>query len=626
MALHLDPRTGIYQFRKVVPEPFRPVFGKREFKKSLKTRSLAEARTLMIAPAAEYEQLLANAKQVLAGGWSEHGHTLLHRWLRDTERGERWLVMAAAMLTAYVAVADRHTRPGQTAEAPETPPEWAFQPAPPDPDEAAELLLKHKVRRIRGLMTWKTRLENLARLHSGKFSWVVEQVLLHAGSTHEDGSPLRDAIAAAGQREMIEAVIGRIKQDKPELRPASSVVMIHADAPPANALPSIPGAAGSTIGITVLEALEAWRSYDKGKKRDRKTISNWSLGVRRFTMMYGDLDLGLVTAQMVRDYRDVMLDVPARASKTIKFLPLAEQAAVAIRDGLPTLAPATVNSALSGLRAITEHVIDKIKSITLEDNAAARAKFVPLSDTDNARLPFDEDDLRAIFRRPSIQDSTGISEETLFWFMLLAAYTGCRLEEIATLRPMNVRTEKGILFVAVEPDRANVRSDQEEAEKSVKTGASIRDIPVHTLLLSAGFAELVERRRSEGAAWLFPDLKPNSMGKRGYRVSRLFARYLEELGITDQEKVFHSFRHTVRRNLRGRANEEIIDLICGHSDGKIGRRYGRGADMRPLREVVELIDYDGPDWDEVIAKGRNLGGLPPLREKDRTARQLGLSL
>src|SRR3546814_5540275 len=75
----------------------------------------------------------------------------------------------------------------------------------------------------------------------------------------------------------------------------------------------------------------------------------------------------------------------------------------------------------------------------------------------------------------------------------------------------------------------------------------------------------------------------NKFGQSTYRVSRLFARYLEGLGITDDEKVFQSFRHSIRRNLRGRAKEEMVDLICGHSDGKVGRRYGRGADMRPLR-------------------------------------------
>jgi hypothetical protein len=51
--------------------------------------------------------------------------------------------------------------------------------------------------------------------------------------------------------------------------------------------------------------------------------------------------------------------------------------------------------------------------------------------------------------------------------VLLAPFTGCRLEEIGTLRPINVRSEQGIWFIAVEHDRAQVRAGQDQAEKSL---------------------------------------------------------------------------------------------------------------------------------------------------------------
>jgi integrase len=155
-----------------------------------------------------------------------------------------------------------------------------------------------------------------------------------------------------------------------------------------------------------------------------------------------------------------------------------------------------------------------------------------------------------------------------------------------------------------------MRADKEQEQKSRKNQNAERDIPLHPILLRAGFLEFVQRQRESGADWLFPDLKPNKYGKRTYRVSRLFAAYLKQLGITDDEKVFHSFRHSIRRILRGRAPEEMVDLICGHSDGKTGRRYGRGADMRPLDEVIRLIDYGGADWDRVVNKGRRFAALP----------------
>ncbi|WP_166036850.1 tyrosine-type recombinase/integrase [Sphingosinicella sp. YJ22] len=219
--------------------------------------------------------------------------------------------------------------------------------------------------------------------------------------------------------------------------------------------------------------------------------------------------------------------------------------------------------------------------------------------------------MEAIFRDLVIEDATGIRPGDAVLDRPPRPLHGCRLEEVGTLRPFNVRSEQGIWFIATERDRAQVRADKDQDEKSLKSSNSDRDIPVHPVLLRAGFIEFVERRKAEGAEWLFPDFKPNKFGKRTSRVSRLFARYLEDIGITDDEKVFHSFRHSIRRNLRGRAKEEMVDLICGHSDGKVGRRYGRGADMRPLREVIELIDYGGPDWSKVVAHARGLGGLDP---------------
>jgi integrase len=307
-------------------------------------------------------------------------------------------------------------------------------------------------------------------------------------------------------------------------------------------------------------------------------------------------------------------------------LPLDEQASIADKVGLPTLAPATVNKALSALRSVTEHVIDKMSNVPLEINAAKMAKFVEVEDSEDKRLPFEEGHMKAIFRDLVMKDATGISEATLFWMVLLAPFTGCRLEEIGTLRPINVRSEQGIWFIAVERDRAQVRAGQDQAEKSLKSSNSDRDIPIHSVLIRAGFLDYVERRRSEGEEWLIPDLTPNKFGKRTYRVSRLFARYLEDLGITDDEKVFHSFRHSIRRNLRGRAKEEMVDLICGHSDGKVGRRYGRGAVMRPLREVIELIDYGGPHWADVVAQARKMTGLEPERAQPGPVVQLRLSV
>ncbi len=60
--LIVHPKTGIYQFRKVVPPKLRSKIGKREVKKSLETRDLAEARRRHAILSAELEQSWAKLK------------------------------------------------------------------------------------------------------------------------------------------------------------------------------------------------------------------------------------------------------------------------------------------------------------------------------------------------------------------------------------------------------------------------------------------------------------------------------------------------------------------------------------------------------------------------------------
>jgi integrase len=610
-----DPRTGIYYFRKVIPSELRAAFGKREYKVSLGTRDPADARSKMAEPAAAYERLLAHAKEFVRGGVTGQARHYVEQWLQETNRDRAWLWYSSRYVTSYTRVASDRQISGPL-------PDYVFEPEIQQQDDDPIMLRTFQGSRRLPLPTC---LQTVAQLPASAFAWPAGQVLEHHQLIPAEN--MFEAIAHSVQRRMMESIVDFMQEQNsktaPEL-PSPPLIVINGGL--SSHGPSRHAQREAQVGLTITQAFEAWRDYTKGRARSPQLVQEWDLAVRRFVAMFGDIDLGDIRPQMVRDFREKLLELPGRTKKSIKALPLDEQAVIAAKEGLATLAPATVNKALSALRSVTEHVIDKMSSVPLEINAAKMAKFVEVEDSEDKRLPFDEGDMKAIFRDLVIKDATGISEATLFWMVLLAPFTGCRLEEIGTLRPINVRSEQGIWFIAVERDRAQVRAGQDQVEKSLKSSNSDRDIPIHSVLIRAGFLDYVERRRSEGEEWLFPDLTPNKFGKRTYRVSRLFARYLEDLGITDDEKVFHSFRHSIRRNLRGRAKEEMVDLICGHSDGKVGRRYGRGADMRPLREVIELIDYGGPDWADVVAQARKMSGLEPERAQPGPVVQLRLSV
>lgn len=52
------PKTGVYWYRKVVPKPLRATIGKREIKRSLKTKDPTEAKRVHVEVAAEVERYL----------------------------------------------------------------------------------------------------------------------------------------------------------------------------------------------------------------------------------------------------------------------------------------------------------------------------------------------------------------------------------------------------------------------------------------------------------------------------------------------------------------------------------------------------------------------------------------
>lgn len=345
---------------------------------------------------------------------------------------------------------------------------------------------------------------------------------------------------------------------------------------------------------TITAVFEAWHTFTP---REPKLVDEWRTAVNRFAMLHGDLPVDQITPSMVRDYRRTCASLPSRPPKKIASLSLRDQVEAARSEGLATLAPPTVNKALSAIRVMLDHAVEELEVI--QENVAKTVKSLPKKEIEDPRLPFEPGDMQTIFSA-ELPVKEGVSAATLFWVLLLAPFTGCRLEELGKLRPANVRRHDGIDYIAIEPDRRRVREQQGGPAKRVKTASSKRDIPVHPILIKAGFLDMVAKRRAAGAQWLFPELEPNKYGSRTQRLSRVINDFLDAIGLSDPELVFYSFRHTGKRAIRGKAPAEIVDLLFGHADGSVSTKYGRGANMQTLRSAIEKIDYPEVDWHKVI--------------------------
>src|SRR5262249_13447494 len=133
--------------------------------------------------------------------------------------------------------------------------------------------------------------------------------------------------------------------------------------------------------------------------------------------------------------------------------------------------------------------------------------------------------------------------------------------------------------------------------------SSRRVVPVHPELVKLGFLDVVEESRKHGgeAAPLFPLLKPGPRGGYAEAWSKWFGRYIRGIGITNKDRVFHSFRHGFKDALRAAGEgEDINDALTGHSGGGVGRSYGAKEMMRRfglprLADAVAKVQYPGLD-------------------------------
>ena len=139
--------------------------------------------------------------------------------------------------------------------------------------------------------------------------------------------------------------------------------------------------------------------------------------------------------------------------------------------------------------------------------------------------------------------------------------SGARLNEICQLNVSDIQKTDGIWLM-------NLSSDSED--KSIKTEAGNRSVPIHPKLLELEFLNYVTQIKTSNQQKLFPNLKKMKSTGYGTMISRWFAKYLIKLGIKKKGKNFHSFRHTVVNKLTTKqVYEPFIKELIGHSHGSI---------------------------------------------------------
>lgn len=321
---------------------------------------------------------------------------------------------------------------------------------------------------------------------------------------------------------------------------------------------------------------------------DKTQMDNAAI-FRDFVEIVGDMPVASISKDTLRPYRQTIIALPPNRTKDRRYRDLSIAEILKLPDVKP-LSVCRANKHFVLVAQLFKWAIDKGYVST---NPATGMSLPKEKRDDEARAPFNLGELRKIFLSDEFKSrrcGTQARSPYMFWLPVLGLVTGARIEELAALRLDDIKQIDGVWVVDI-----NVK------HRRVKNKSSIRQVALHPVIEQLGFPDYVALRRKQGHGLLFPELGLRQ-GRRGVTASNWFARYLDRLGITGKDKVFHSFRHTLIDHCKqADLAESAIKDIVGHENSSVtyglyGKRLRPQAQLDYLRRVdfgIELSSLGG---------------------------------
>lgn len=202
------------------------------------------------------------------------------------------------------------------------------------------------------------------------------------------------------------------------------------------------------------------------------------------------------------------------------------------------------------------------------------------ADVTKGYKPFTQDELKRIFQPQLLSNAQRPAD---FWLPMLGLFTGGRVSELAQLDIADIQQHEGIWAISING----------EGDKSLKTLAAARLIPLHPTLIDCGFLDYVNDVKVHGGK-LFPYITPDTFGSYGATPSERWGKYLDTLDIKDKQKVFHSFRSTSNDCLKqnGVPEESRCQFIGHEHDTVNSTSYSTPHNLSFLLEnVASKLEY-----------------------------------
>jgi len=332
----------------------------------------------------------------------------------------------------------------------------------------------------------------------------------------------------------------------------------------------VPKANAFTLSMLIADYVKA-----NQQKWRVKTKTEVEYSIQLAVEAMGDMGLEEVTRDKLKEYKDILLKLPANFSKSPKYKSIPIVKIIAM-EGVKPMSITSVNKHLSWLGSMLTYAV---KEGYVTSNPAAGLQVQRNTRADLERMAYTTEDLKAMVRCLSWNPK----HPERYWVSLIGMYQGMRLNEICQLYSEDIQKVDGLWCISV---------NSETADKEIKNSASQRVIPIHPELIKAGFLKYVEQSRGVHER-LWP-----ALAKRRDGYAHDFGKWFQKLNRTriteEPRKVFHSLRHSFIDTLKqAGVPEALISEMVGHSNEKsmtMGR-YGKRYQPRVLLEAMMHLDY-----------------------------------
>lgn len=352
-----------------------------------------------------------------------------------------------------------------------------------------------------------------------------------------------------------------------------------------------------TKGPTVAAAIA--RYLDVGKtKWVRKTYQARVWQLRFFEEHVGpDVPLAAVTSDHVRTFRDAIRTLHRLHGKRVGCSFAARQTE-SVSHRIADKTAAIIFEPVKAFFRWAKSDEGLISTNPAEDVRLVAAKK---DKGKKARRPFSANELVTLFNAPIFTGCRSIHRrydpgdkiisDAKYWIPILGLYTRARLGELVQLHVRDVHLDGPIPYLSINEDNAPDTCAADR--KHVKSEAGVRLVPLHSEVMSLGFAAFVEAKAHQnrkGRVRLFGEFSYGSDGQASTVFSKFFARFLDSVGLTDPALVFHSFRHNAEDAFRDALQPQyVIDRIIGHSNSATSAIYGEGASLATLMTAVQAM-------------------------------------